>query len=236
MEFALSENNERIRATPHATGVCSICKESMIPKCGQIKVHHWAHKSKKNCDAWWEPESEWHRQWKTFVQDDFREIVIEKNGVKHRADIKLPSGIIIELQKSPLVYGERLNREVFYEKLVWIIFFPSDRIVTIENVNKKVDCYIKVKKINEWVYQFPHLSPIFLDFDDGMVFRIIEIGNKKGLTRWLHGVILEKTEFVKQYFDDKKSVLDLDKDRVGCLDQLKFSHYHRVYVKQEKRV
>jgi hypothetical protein len=69
-----------------------------------------------------------------------------------------------------------------------------------------------------------------------MVFRIIEIGNKKGLTRWLYGVILEKTEFIKQYFDDKKSVLDLDKDRVGCLDQLKFSHYHRVYVKQEKRV
>jgi len=30
----------------------------LTPKCGKIKVHHWAHKNDLNCDSWREPETE----------------------------------------------------------------------------------------------------------------------------------------------------------------------------------
>jgi hypothetical protein len=29
----------------------------MTPKCGQLKVWHWAHRSTRSCDPWWENET-----------------------------------------------------------------------------------------------------------------------------------------------------------------------------------
>lgn len=39
----------------------------------------------------------------------------------HRADIKTPTGIVIEVQHSAMTDEERESREDFYENLVWII-------------------------------------------------------------------------------------------------------------------
>ncbi|WP_425595275.1 competence protein CoiA family protein [Pseudophaeobacter arcticus] len=41
-------------------GECPYCGSEMIARCGQVKVHHWAHKSTENCDPWWENETNWH--------------------------------------------------------------------------------------------------------------------------------------------------------------------------------
>jgi hypothetical protein len=54
--------------------------------------------------------------------EECREIShIAPDGEIHRADIKTPSGIVIEVQHSAMTDAERLSREAFYENLVWVV-------------------------------------------------------------------------------------------------------------------
>ena len=94
----------------------------MIAKCGPRIIHHWAHKGQRDCDPWWENETEWHREWKNLFPVSCREIThIASDGEIHRADIKTPTGIYIEVQHSNMTDAERVSREAFYQNLVWII-------------------------------------------------------------------------------------------------------------------
>jgi len=112
------KKNERIRASPNNKAYCPLCHEEMISKCGLIKIWHWAHKSNKECDCWWEPESKWHIDWKNKFPKEQQEVTIKN----HRADIKTKTGIIIELQSSPISKEEVEERERFYgNKLIWIL-------------------------------------------------------------------------------------------------------------------
>jgi|GEM_PF-940399 len=223
MEFALSENNQRISAIPHIKGFCPICKTPMIPKCGKVYANHWAHKSRSNCDPWWENETQWHRQWKENVHTDFREVVIEKNGVKHIADVQLPSGIIFEFQRYPLSIDERQAREKFYDKMIWVILFPRDKILEIKDRKKYVslygDQYVKVKSFSEGFFRHPHACPIFLDFNDGEMFRITEFDDYDNMrVKWFYGKFIKKTDFVNEY---------LKAPFLSDIEHLKISHYHQ---------
>ena len=120
MQFALVEKL-RSPATPGGQGECPMCGGRMIAKCGPQIMHHWAHVSKQ-CDPWWENETEWHRSWKEKFPEDYREVNhIDKNGEIHRADIKHPSGLVVEVQHSSMSIKERDSREKFYGKMVWIV-------------------------------------------------------------------------------------------------------------------
>lgn len=114
MEFALF-NGERITASPSALARCPQCKDPVIPKCGQIVVHHWAHMSGTDCDPWSEPETLWHRHWKSFGHQT--EVTI----VGHRADVITSSGLIVELQHSGISVEEIQQRELSYgQNLRWL--------------------------------------------------------------------------------------------------------------------
>jgi hypothetical protein len=103
-------------------GVCPICGALAIAKCGPRVLHHWAHAGRRNCDPWWESETEWHRAWKNHFPEDCREVShTASDGEIHRADIKTPTGIIIEVQHSAMTDLERQSREAFYANLVWVI-------------------------------------------------------------------------------------------------------------------
>ncbi|MGA9598668.1 MAG: CoiA-like domain protein [Methylocystis sp.] len=94
----------------------------MIAKCGPRITHHWAHFGRRNCDPWWENETAWHRDWKNLFPEHCREIChTAPDGEIHRADIKTPTGIVIEVQHSSITDAERLSRESFYKNIVWII-------------------------------------------------------------------------------------------------------------------
>jgi hypothetical protein len=94
----------------------------MIAKCGPRRIPHWAHSRTKNCDPWWEPETEWHRNWKNQFPQECREVTHRApDGEIHRADVKTPTGVIVELQHSSITDVERLSREAFYGQLVWIV-------------------------------------------------------------------------------------------------------------------
>ena len=93
----------------------------MIPKCGNERIRHWAHKGKRRCDPWWE-ETEWHRSWKNRFPEDWQEKVqFAENGEKHIADVKTDDGWVIEFQHSPIKAEERDSREAFYTSLIWVI-------------------------------------------------------------------------------------------------------------------
>ncbi len=116
-------NGQKALPFSKGKGNCDICGSDTIAKCGEKVMWHWAHKSKMECDPWWENETEWHRKWKEHFPENFREIIhhCETTGEKHRADIKSDNGIILEIQNSPISLEELRSRENFYKNLVWIV-------------------------------------------------------------------------------------------------------------------
>ncbi len=122
MKFAMV-NGIKSEATPNLRGTCPLCESELVAKCGEVKVHHWAHKSNRNCDQWWEKETEWHRNWKNLFPIDWQEKVFKNNETneKHIADIYTPQGLTLEFQHSFIKSEERLSRENFYNNLIWIV-------------------------------------------------------------------------------------------------------------------
>ena len=122
MQYSLV-NGQKVTPFPKAKGSCTVCGADTLSKCGEKVMWHWAHKSKLECDPWWENETEWHRRWKENFPESFREIVhnCENTGEKHRADIKSEKGIVLEIQNSPISLEELRSREHFYQNLVWIV-------------------------------------------------------------------------------------------------------------------
>jgi hypothetical protein len=121
VRFALA-NNERITAAPKLKALCPGCSQPVVAKCGQQKIWHWAHQTKKTCDRWWEPETEWHRAWKDNFPHEWQEVIHhDPSGEKHIADVKTKHGLVIEFQHSPLDEQERAARERFYGNMVWVV-------------------------------------------------------------------------------------------------------------------
>lgn len=122
MRFALI-GNERTEAQPELKGLCCCCSKLVIAKCGTQKIWHWAHKSKTDCDNWWEPETEWHRNWKNHYPEDWQEVsLLDKiTREKHIADVQTINSLVLEFQHSNINPQEQTSRELFYKNMVWIV-------------------------------------------------------------------------------------------------------------------
>jgi competence protein CoiA len=122
MKFALV-NNARVEATKGAEATCPNCGSKLIAKCGEMRMSHWAHKGERNCDPWWEPETEWHRRWKNAFSIEWQENALfdERTGEKHIADVRTADGLILEFQHSAIAQKERTSREQFYKSMAWIV-------------------------------------------------------------------------------------------------------------------
>ena len=62
MLYGVANSGHRILAIKGANAVCPYCRGSLIPKCGQIKIHHWAHKESKGC-PYATGMTHWHYGW-----------------------------------------------------------------------------------------------------------------------------------------------------------------------------
>ncbi|MCZ2129694.1 MAG: competence protein [Bacteroidia bacterium] len=122
MRFALINDN-RVEAKPQLKGLCACCSKPVIVKCGTQKIWHWSHKNKTACDSWWEPETEWHRAWKSNYPTEWQEIssLDGTTGEKHIADVRTAHNLVIEFQHSHIDLQERTSRERFYKNMVWIV-------------------------------------------------------------------------------------------------------------------
>jgi len=122
MKYAII-NGQRAEAAKGAKGTCPACGSEMIARICKTKVDHWAHKSKQNCDIWWENETVWHREWKNCFDTEWQEAVHkdEITGEIHIADVTTPHGWTIEIQHSPMDDEERKTRNSFYKKIAWVV-------------------------------------------------------------------------------------------------------------------
>jgi competence protein CoiA len=122
MKYSLV-NGVKQEASPKMRGACPLCGAETIAKCGNQRIRHWAHGSKQHCDPWWESETDWHRLWKSYFPEVNQEVVqIDRlTDEKHVADVKTDTGMVIEMQNSPISPEELHSRELFYGKMFWVV-------------------------------------------------------------------------------------------------------------------
>lgn len=181
MQFAVSADGSKISPSPEiADAKCPCCDSDVIPKCGKINIWHWAHKNNKDCDTWSEAEGPWHQSWKKEFPDSWHEIVMGENR-EHRADIRTPSELVIELQHSNINADEVKERECFYQHMIW--FFDASE-------------YSDRCNVAAWQNEYPHprfkegLCKQFFKLDDldkvliakNNFYQGLENSNLEGLT------------------------------------------------------
>ncbi|MBB4274112.1 competence protein CoiA [Rhizobium mongolense] len=176
MKFGIIDGRRRL-AERGLRGACPVCGAPILAKCGSMRLHHWAHVSTISCDPWWEPETQWHRDWKDRFPTDWQEHRrIAPDGEIHIADVLTAAGVAIEFQHSSLSSTERASREEFHQKLAWIVdgmrlkrdhpsFFRPlvSAPVTLRKYQAFVLPLIGVPIIERWSKA---RSPVYLDFRD----------------------------------------------------------------------
>ena len=134
MITALDSNGNKVDISDAVDGekyFCECCGGLLTPRNkkheNRQRIPHFAHKDMEDCDGWSHEMSEWHIKWQKRFPLESREVVVEKNGVKHRADV-LINDIVIEFQHSPIKAEEIEERNNFYLScgygVVWV--FDAD--------------------------------------------------------------------------------------------------------------
>lgn len=176
MQFALV-NGERTAPAPKLSGTCPACGSAVVARCGTIRVHHWAHRADRNCDPWWERETQWHRDWKNNFGSEFQEVVLfdEHTNEKHIADVRTSHGLVIEFQHSRLHPDERVRREQFYQNMVWVV----DGARLKRDLPRFLEGRTSFRSVSRGIFvaHFPQEAfprtwlecskPVFFDFHDG---------------------------------------------------------------------
>ena len=101
---------------PADRAACTLCGKPVTGKAGRIVAWHWAHESGADCDSWYEPVSEWHLGWQAAVPEDRREVAMGR----HRADVVMWDGTVVEFQHSSIGVDDIRARERFYGRMVWL--------------------------------------------------------------------------------------------------------------------
>lgn len=118
-------NGIKSRAIPNVDAICPCCEEEVIPKCGDVKIWHFAHKKASDCPN--TGKGDWHYWWQDQFDDDYVEVRVEKGNRIRIADVLLPSGKVLEFQDSSISADVINQRERFYgaDNLVWIFNFTN---------------------------------------------------------------------------------------------------------------
>lgn len=128
MFVAVDEFDKRVSITSVEDGkdyYCPVCKEKLtVRKKGKVKAPHFAHKPGSDCEDWGDM-SEWHLSWQEKFPEGCREVVLEKDGERHRADVCIEEKkLVIEFQHSSISNENFIRRNRFYTgcgyHLIWV--------------------------------------------------------------------------------------------------------------------
>lgn len=178
MLYANDINDNRVYIADIQQGqsyYCPLCGQELIIKQGTKKIHHFAHKSLKDCDTWSEGMSDWHLEWQqrfTHKNKDLAEVVLAVNGEKHRADIMVNS-LVIEFQHSPISQDEFNKRNEFYGKdnnVVWV-FDVRDKHITYKRNNKNNKYYCTWKWASMTEYKYNDTIDVYMQVSDNLLIR-----------------------------------------------------------------
>ena len=110
---------------------CRCCHSPVYYVAGDIsckygKSSHFRHFPKCKCDDdWHHDKTQWHRDWQNCFPIENQEIILEKGGKKHIADVALPdSRVVVEFQHSHISPTEFEDRNGFYTglgfRVIWV--------------------------------------------------------------------------------------------------------------------
>ena len=154
---------------------CRFCDDEVVARCGEKKMHHWAHKSGKHCDEWHEPETEWHRKWKSEFPESWQEVRVtsKRDETWHIADIRTPQriGLVVEMQHSPITPDEMRKRSDFYYEWVSDIWWI-------------VDCARLSTEYDDFVYMLTHFAETIPSHDSPDTQMIYHTNFCKLLDKW----------------------------------------------------
>jgi competence protein CoiA len=151
-------DGEKVYAEKGLFGICPGCHLPVIPKCGPLKIDHWAHKVGSDCDSWSEPLGPWHLSWQNMLRRD----CIEVHRGAHRADAVGINGLVVELQHSPISEDDIRSRENFYGDMVWL-FDATHRFTKVVSGSRAFFAFGRTKHIEHCA------KPVFLDFGNLLV-------------------------------------------------------------------
>jgi len=197
-------------AAPGLRGLCKCCGTFVIAKCGRYVAWHWAHSYLGDCDPWWETETAWHRNWKNNFPLDWQEVLHKDPATgdeKHIADVKTPTGIVVEFQHSPIKLEERNSRENFYKPMVWVVNGcrnDFDRVnfslgihgnklpLASGSVGIRFSWYSRGKLPHNWC---DTKYPVFFDFGNDVLWQLLsfDVKTKDGLVK-----PVSKTGFISE--------------------------------------
>lgn len=170
------------RIQPQESGqraICPGCRAEVLGKCGTINVHHWAHLTSEDCDQWSEPETPWHKMWKSCFPPECAEVVVGN----HRADILAPCGWVIELQHSTISADEIIERERFYKRMIWIV--DAEPFKENFHLRPKDENYATFRwRWSRKTWQYAR-CPIYLHFWPATLFRIKKLYDLGGWGRFV---------------------------------------------------
>ena len=178
MFVALDKNGNRVYAeyaTRDQKYYCPTCGGEVILRSGEINVDHFAHTSQCQ-DNWNYDMTPWHRRMQSYFPEECREVVVNHNGIVHRADVLLEKEkIVIEFQHSTISMQEYRERTKFFidagYRIVWV-FDLRDKVLLdqIENTNDNRTMFSwknPMKIFNGWDRPTDYNKKFVLCFDLG---------------------------------------------------------------------
>lgn len=136
MLFAYDYNDNRVHIDETHSNqeyYCPYCGAPLITRKGDIRQHHFAHKSNSPCSDSWVSDrtydlSPWHNEWQSLFPKENQEVKLALGETKHRADVMIDR-TVIEFQHSIMPVSAFDNRNNFYfnlgHKVIWL-FDVSD--------------------------------------------------------------------------------------------------------------
>ncbi|MCK5875368.1 MAG: hypothetical protein KAG82_11800 [Alcanivoracaceae bacterium] len=237
MKYAIV-SNEKIEATKGAKGVCPSCGSELVAKCGKVKVNHWSHKGSRNCDSWWENETEWHRSWKDNFSKEWQEVVhFDESGEKHIADVKTPSAWVLEFQHSVISPEERQTRNSFYGHIVWVVD-GTRRTTDKKQFQKILEDGVRIRsKIPIIRTNFPDDCRLLKEWH-GSSLVFFDFGKGKSSEHSILWFLLPKTASSSAYlspFSRSNFIEIFKKDKFGEIFKNKILPIHAAIVDSERR-
>ncbi|WP_191860329.1 competence protein CoiA [Hanstruepera ponticola] len=233
MRYAYNEKNDKIEVSfSGERAKCPDCDSIVIGKKGPFKIKHWSHKTKNECDSWYEPITEWHLNWQNLFPIQYREVSISKNGKTHRADLKLKNSLVIEIQNSPIKISEIEEREKFYgeNNMIWIL--NGEKLARKSRITYKFN-----KKQFSLSFSIPAYSPLVSQYDMDefkvTLFRnelLLGLKNDKNLINYREN----NGNYFEYEFDTDKDFFEIDSElsylfQKTCNELYDYNAYHKMF-------
>ena len=163
----------------------------LVAKQGEHNQWHYAHKADGDRDEWREIEmTQWHWSYQEIAKPEFIEVRIERDGILHIADVRTPSGKVIEIQHSPMKDAVIKLREDYYGDMMWIFDYRGKKCSILCDSGKLVKMRFVRKNTTKQTYY---------DFGDAIYEYICDDGDDHDVA-WCYKMSHE--DFISKFYAD----------------------------------